>query len=58
MNKNITCPTCNGKGVVPNPNGKRKIPWWINLFGWLLSKDDQMICNTCDGMGTVTQVEE
>jgi hypothetical protein len=54
MNKEGICPICNGKGTIPNPKGKKLIPWWLSPLGWLLSKDDTMICQNCDGKGNIS----
>ena len=54
MKKEENCPICNGKGIIPNPKGKKLIPWWLSPLGWLLSKDDTQICQNCDGKGKMT----
>ena len=52
MNEEGICQICNGKGTVSNPKGKRLIPWWLSPLGWLISKDDTVMCKDCDGKGT------
>jgi len=60
MNNEESCPICSGKGTIPNPKGKRLLPWWISFLGglpfiaWFFSKDDTLICQNCDGKGKVS----
>jgi RecJ-like exonuclease len=60
-NKEIICPTCNGKGVVPNPQNERLIPWWTIFLGvgwlWHFSKIEEIICQDCDGKGKITNTD-
>jgi hypothetical protein len=55
--KEMVCPTCNGKGVIPNPKDERMLPWWTifvgGLYHWLFSKVDEIMCPDCNGTGKI-----